>query len=139
MIRSLGKSNSAFLGAAARTLSVGRAAVTPASSSLHSLARPVSKLNSEKQKPYTQTYPALSRTVGRREYSTRSTVIQLLDSIGSKREVEQYLKYFTSVSKYVFFFFFNFYESHDKLEFQLRLNCFDKVLKVCEIRLMSLV
>lgn len=30
--------------------------------------------------------------------STRSTVIQLLNNIGSKREVEQYLKYFTSVS-----------------------------------------
>lgn len=34
-----------------------------------------------------------------REYSTRSTVIQLLDNIGSKREVEQYLKHFTSVSR----------------------------------------
>lgn len=31
-------------------------------------------------------------------YSTRSTVVQLLNNIGSKREVEQYLKYFTSVS-----------------------------------------
>lgn len=29
--------------------------------------------------------------------STRSTVVQLLNNIGSKREVEQYLKYFTSV------------------------------------------
>lgn len=38
----------------------------------------------------------------RRTYSTRSTVIQLLDSIGSKREVEQYLKYFTSVSNQQF-------------------------------------
>lgn len=34
----------------------------------------------------------------RRQYSTRSTVIQLLNNIGSKREVQQYLKYFTSVS-----------------------------------------
>ncbi|AEY96155.1 FADL062Wp [Eremothecium gossypii FDAG1] len=33
---------------------------------------------------------------------TRSTVIQLLNSIGSKREVEQYLKYFTSVSEQQF-------------------------------------
>lgn len=31
-------------------------------------------------------------------YSTRSTVVQLLNNIGSKREVEQYLKYFSSVS-----------------------------------------
>ncbi|KAH3687695.1 hypothetical protein WICPIJ_001318 [Wickerhamomyces pijperi] len=37
-----------------------------------------------------------------RQYSTRSTVIQLLNNIGSKREVEQYLKYFTSVSSQQF-------------------------------------
>jgi N-acetyl-gamma-glutamyl-phosphate reductase/acetylglutamate kinase len=35
---------------------------------------------------------------GKKYYSTRSTVVQLLNNIGSKREVEQYLKYFTSVS-----------------------------------------
>lgn len=34
--------------------------------------------------------------------STKSTVIQLLNNIGSKREVEQYLKYFTSVSQQQF-------------------------------------
>ncbi|VEU20756.1 DEKNAAC101649 [Brettanomyces naardenensis] len=39
---------------------------------------------------------------GVRFYSTRSTVIQLLNNIGSKREVEQYLKYFTSVSQQQF-------------------------------------
>lgn len=37
-----------------------------------------------------------------RPYSTRSTVVQLLQNIGSKREVEQYLKYFTSVSQQQF-------------------------------------
>ncbi|ODQ65322.1 bifunctional acetylglutamate kinase/N-acetyl-gamma-glutamyl-phosphate reductase [Nadsonia fulvescens var. elongata DSM 6958] len=37
-----------------------------------------------------------------RSYSTRSTVIQLLNNIGSKREVEQYLKYFTSVNSQQF-------------------------------------
>ncbi|GME93796.1 unnamed protein product [[Candida] boidinii] len=37
-----------------------------------------------------------------KSYSTRSTVIQLLNNIGSKREVEQYLKYFTSVSQQQF-------------------------------------
>lgn len=42
---------------------------------------------------------AATTTIGSRVYSTRSTVIQLLDNIGSKREVEQYLKYFTSVSR----------------------------------------
>lgn len=35
-------------------------------------------------------------------HSTRSTVVQLLNNIGSKREVEQYLKYFTSVSSQQF-------------------------------------
>ncbi|ANB13473.1 bifunctional acetylglutamate kinase/N-acetyl-gamma-glutamyl-phosphate reductase [Sugiyamaella lignohabitans] len=40
--------------------------------------------------------------IGSRLYSTRSTVIQLLDNIGSKREVEQYLKYFTSVNSQQF-------------------------------------
>lgn len=39
---------------------------------------------------------------GVRLYSTRSTVIQLLNNIGSKREVQQYLKYFTSVSQQQF-------------------------------------
>lgn len=37
-----------------------------------------------------------------RYYSTRSTVVQLLNNIGSKREIEQYLKYFTSVSQQQF-------------------------------------
>ncbi|RLV93969.1 hypothetical protein JA1_002032 [Spathaspora sp. JA1] len=37
-----------------------------------------------------------------RTYSTKATVIQLLNNIGSKREVEQYLKYFTSVSQQQF-------------------------------------
>lgn len=37
-----------------------------------------------------------------RPYSTRSTVIQLLDNIGSKREVEQYLNYFSSVNSQQF-------------------------------------
>ncbi|KAH3672388.1 hypothetical protein WICMUC_004224 [Wickerhamomyces mucosus] len=44
---------------------------------------------------------ALPTTLAR-SYSTRSTVIQLLNNIGSKREVEQYLKYFTSVSSQQF-------------------------------------
>lgn len=44
--------------------------------------------------------PSYSRNI--RFYSTKSTVIQLLNNIGSKREVEQYLKYFTSVSQQQF-------------------------------------
>lgn len=45
-------------------------------------------------KPFTSSF--------KRNYSTRSTVIQLLNNIGSKREVQQYLKYFTSVSQQQF-------------------------------------
>lgn len=44
--------------------------------------------------------PTYTRNI--RFYSTKSTVIQLLNNIGSKREVEQYLKYFTSVSQQQF-------------------------------------
>ncbi|KAK9433572.1 Aspartate/glutamate/uridylate kinase [Lipomyces doorenjongii] len=40
--------------------------------------------------------------VSTRYNSTRSTVIQLLNNIGSKREVEQYLRYFTSVDSQQF-------------------------------------
>jgi N-acetyl-gamma-glutamyl-phosphate reductase/acetylglutamate kinase len=43
-----------------------------------------------------------NRIQSSRFYSTRSTVVQLLNNIGSKREVEQYLKYFTSVSQQQF-------------------------------------
>lgn len=57
-----------------------------------------------------QHYPQVpTRTVQKRTLSsspklgsTRSTVVQLLNNIGSKREVEQYLKYFTSVSSQQF-------------------------------------
>lgn len=55
-------------------------------------------------KPYskaTWVYP-LRVQANTRTYSTRSTVVQLLNNIGSKREVEQYLKYFTSVSQQQF-------------------------------------
>jgi N-acetyl-gamma-glutamyl-phosphate reductase / acetylglutamate kinase len=44
----------------------------------------------------------VSAANAQRSYSTRSTVIQLLNNIGSKREVQQYLKYFTSVSQQQF-------------------------------------
>lgn len=52
----------------------------------------------------TSTHPFHQKTqlTNVRFYSTKSTVIQLLNNIGSKREVEQYLKYFTSVSQQQF-------------------------------------
>ncbi|AOW01848.1 Aspartate/glutamate/uridylate kinase [Yarrowia lipolytica] len=45
-------------------------------------------------------FVALKQSI--RPISTRSTVVQLLNNIGSKREVEQYLKYFTSVNQQQF-------------------------------------
>ncbi|GMM29366.1 bifunctional acetylglutamate kinase/N-acetyl-gamma-glutamyl-phosphate reductase [Martiniozyma asiatica (nom. inval.)] len=48
------------------------------------------------------TFVAFKSLLHPRAYSTRSTVIQLLNNIGSKREVQQYLKYFTSVSQQQF-------------------------------------
>ncbi|CAN3485322.1 hypothetical protein DICA1_F25422 [Diutina catenulata] len=48
------------------------------------------------------TVAAPSSVAAAATYSTRSTVVQLLNNIGSKREVEQYLKYFTSVSQQQF-------------------------------------
>ncbi|AET39386.1 bifunctional acetylglutamate kinase/N-acetyl-gamma-glutamyl-phosphate reductase Ecym_4323 [Eremothecium cymbalariae DBVPG len=44
----------------------------------------------------------ISNLNGVGSFGTRSTVIQLLNNIGSKREVEQYLKFFTSVSEQQF-------------------------------------
>ncbi|QLG73873.1 hypothetical protein HG535_0F03840 [Zygotorulaspora mrakii] len=49
---------------------------------------------------YSKRYMSSSNGVG--TLATRSTVIQLLNNISSKREVEQYLKYFTSVSQQQF-------------------------------------
>lgn len=49
---------------------------------------------------YSKRYISSANGVG--STGTRSTVIQLLNNIGSKREVEQYLKYFTSVSQQQF-------------------------------------
>lgn len=64
----------------------------------------ICKIGSKAFKPAiissTKVSQSLHSTV--RFYSTRSTVIQLLNNIGSKREVEQYLKYFTSVSQQQF-------------------------------------
>ncbi|KAI3406805.1 hypothetical protein KGF56_000410 [Candida oxycetoniae] len=47
-------------------------------------------------------YGNTSFVASSRSYSTKSTVVQLLNNIGSKREVEQYLKLFTSVSSQQF-------------------------------------
>lgn len=91
MIRSLGQSPAALLRAAAARSVVAK---TAAVASLHHEARPTLSQQQQLKRP-----SLAPRAIIRNSYSTRSTVIQLLDSIGSKREVEQYLKYFTSVSK----------------------------------------
>jgi len=60
--------------------------------------------------PYNLLPTALSQAPRRRQYSvpsdphfsTRSTVVQLLSNIGSKREVQQYLSHFSSVSSQQF-------------------------------------
>ncbi|KAL2711105.1 Acetylglutamate kinase [Kluyveromyces marxianus] len=54
----------------------------------------------KKRVGYSRRFITSSNGVG--STGTRSTVIQLLNNIGSKREVEQYLKYFTSVSQQQF-------------------------------------
>lgn len=51
---------------------------------------------------YSNKVPTAVSKAGVGSFGTRSTVIQLLNNIGSKREVEQYLKYFTSVSQQQF-------------------------------------
>lgn len=66
---------------------------------LRSSARPViaSALSSRTAAPYSTAVNDHASPV-----STRSTVIQLLNNIGSKREVEQYLSHFTSVKSQQF-------------------------------------
>ncbi|AQZ10229.1 ARG5,6 (YER069W) [Zygosaccharomyces parabailii] len=54
----------------------------------------------KKRVGYSKRYISSANGVG--SPSTRSTVVQLLNNISTKREVEQYLKYFTSVSQQQF-------------------------------------
>ncbi|QLQ80589.1 hypothetical protein HG537_0D05900 [Torulaspora globosa] len=59
------------------------------------------RINSARKKVgYSRRYVSSANGIG--STGTRSTVIQLLNNISSKREVEQYLKYFTSVSQQQF-------------------------------------
>ena len=88
---------SAFGAAAARavtrrvnTLSLHSRALRIAKSSYTPLAVP--------QSPTRRTYSSPSQGFA----STRSTVVQLLSNIGSKREVQQYLSHFSSVSSQQF-------------------------------------
>lgn len=71
-------------------------------STLRSVARSSAVVRSSAIARASGSVVSSSVTPATRFYSTRSTVIQLLDNIGSKREVEQYLKYFTSVSSQQF-------------------------------------
>ena len=61
------------------------------------LPRPVTLLHTRRQPSYRQ-YSSPTDP----QSSTRSTVVQLLSNIGSKREVQQYLSHFSSVSSQQF-------------------------------------
>lgn len=62
--------------------------------------RTVASTFTKKKVGYSRRYVSSVSGVG--STGTRSTVIQLLNNISSKREVEQYLKYFTSVNQQQF-------------------------------------
>ncbi|CCF60706.1 hypothetical protein KAFR_0L00980 [Kazachstania africana CBS 2517] len=69
----------------------------------HSSTSVISSYQSTPEKPISLPYPKVNGSNFSIELSnTRSTVIQLLNNISTKREVEQYLKYFTSVSQQQF-------------------------------------
>lgn len=65
-----------------------------------SAGRTSSSTFAKKKVGYSKRYVSSVSGVG--STGTRSTVIQLLNNISSKREVEQYLKYFTSVNQQQF-------------------------------------
>lgn len=65
-----------------------------------STGRTSSSTFAKKKVGYSKRYVSSVSGVG--STGTRSTVIQLLNNISSKREVEQYLKYFTSVNQQQF-------------------------------------
>lgn len=65
-----------------------------------SAGRASSSTFAKKKVGYSKRYVSSVSGVG--STGTRSTVIQLLNNISSKREVEQYLKYFTSVNQQQF-------------------------------------
>lgn len=71
-----------------------------ASCSSASAGRTSSSTFAKKKVGYSKRYVSSVSGVG--STGTRSTVIQLLNNISSKREVEQYLKYFTSVNQQQF-------------------------------------
>ncbi|KAI5963335.1 uncharacterized protein KGF55_003127 [Candida pseudojiufengensis] len=75
---------------------VGKSFVKSLSSSSTNIATSINKKSQLKTSSYKPIINQISN------YSTKSTVIQLLNNIGSKREVEQYLKFFTSVSSQQF-------------------------------------
>lgn len=88
---------------------VRRASSSSAGKSLRSLSAPLA-VSPARRCPSSRNAPKTS-ALQRRQYSraadpqlssTRSTVVQLLSNIGSKREVQQYLSHFTSVSSQQF-------------------------------------
>lgn len=77
----------------------------PVSSSLSTTAAPagsLSSLNAASSVSLSQSHRRHYSPGNSPHLSTRSTVVQLLSNIGSKREVQQYLSHFTSVSSQQF-------------------------------------
>lgn len=69
----------------------------------HRLTIPFRNLSSNKEIGYSKRFVSTTSSInGVGSFGTRSTIIQLLNNISTKREVEQYLKYFTSVSQQQF-------------------------------------
>lgn len=68
----------------------------------HRLTVPFGHPSSNKKVGYSKRFVSTASINGVGSSATRSTVIQLLNNISTKREVEQYLKYFTSVSQQQF-------------------------------------
>lgn len=68
----------------------------------HRLTVPSGNVLANKKVGYSKRFVTTASVNGVGSSGTRSTVIQLLNNISTKREVEQYLKYFTSVSQQQF-------------------------------------
>ncbi|KAK6459178.1 N-acetyl-gamma-glutamyl-phosphate reductase and acetylglutamate kinase [Scheffersomyces xylosifermentans] len=85
-----------------RTSSVVKRLTPRATATVGRLALVTPRLNYVQSRSKATSSSPASASTNARNYSTRSTVVQLLNNIGSKREVEQYLKYFTSVSQQQF-------------------------------------
>ena len=80
--------------AAGRCCRLAQRHLRPSSQSAHALSAGVLSVATSSRRQYSSSADS--------QFSTRSTVVQLLSNIGSKREVQQYLSHFSSVSSQQF-------------------------------------